>query len=72
MDGNQVYEMIREIANTSDSELEEIFGTYELDLIILNNSLDEMKNKWNQRYHKRLTRWRQNMNKENNGCLMEN
>ena len=46
MDGNKVYELIREIANTSDGELEEIFGTCELDCIILDNSLEDLQNKW--------------------------
>lgn len=46
MSGEEVYKMIQEIANTSDGELKEIFGTYELDDIFLTNSLSELYGIW--------------------------
>lgn len=46
MSGEEVYKMIQEISNTSDGELKEIFGTYELDDIFLTNSLSELYAAW--------------------------
>ena len=46
MSSDDVYKMIQEIANTGDGELEEIFGTCELDDIVLNYSLSELYGIW--------------------------
>ena len=46
MNGYEVYEMIKDIANTDDATLKEKFGTYELDDIILKYSLVELQNIW--------------------------
>lgn len=42
----ELYEFIREVANTDDITLLEIYGTYELDDIIIENSLYELYDKW--------------------------
>ena len=46
MSGEEVYKMIQEISYTSDEELKEIFGTYEIDDIFLTNSLSELYGIW--------------------------
>lgn len=46
MDGEQVYALMREIANTDDSTLQELFGTCEMDDIILNHTLNELYSIW--------------------------
>lgn len=45
-DMEELYDFIRKIANTDDVTLFEIYDTYELDDIILSNSLKELYDKW--------------------------
>lgn len=45
-DMEELYDFIRKIANTDDVTLFEIYDTYELDDIILSNSLKELHDKW--------------------------
>lgn len=49
MDGDRVYALMREIANTDDMTLQELFGTCEMDDIILNHSLGDIMKIWKNR-----------------------
>lgn len=46
MTGEEVYKLLQEIADTDDYTLQEKFGTYDLQDIILGYSLEELCNTW--------------------------